>query len=103
MGDTGSLALGATLGVISMLTDAVLILAVVGFVFVLETISVMLQLFWKKKFKKKLFRIAPIHHHFEACGWSETQIVMRFWLLGGVCAVCGLTLGVLGMGERGIL
>lgn len=103
MGDTGSLALGATLGVIAMLTDAVFILAVVGFIFMMETVSVMLQLFWKKHFKKKLFKIAPIHHHFEACGWSETQIVMRFWLLGGVCAVLGLLLGILGMGENGLL
>jgi len=103
MGDTGSLALGATLGVIALMTNAVLILAVVGFVFVVETISVMLQLFWKKKFKKKLFYIAPIHHHFEKVGWSETQIVMRFWLIGGVCGVMGLVLGLLGMGLNGIL
>lgn len=103
MGDTGSLALGATLGVIALMTNAVLILAVVGLVFVVETISVMLQLFWKKKFKRKLFYIAPIHHHFEKVGWSETQIVMRFWLIGGVCGVAGLVLGLLGMGEAGIL
>jgi len=103
MGDTGSLALGATLGVIAMLTNSVLILAVVGFIFMMETFSVMLQLFWKKHFKKKLFKIAPIHHHFEAVGWSETQIVMRFWLLGMVCAVFGLLLGLLGMGEFGLL
>ncbi len=103
MGDTGSLALGATLGVIAMLTNAVLVLAIVGFIFVLETISVILQLFWKKRFKKKLFRIAPIHHHFEAQGWSETQVVMRFWLLGGVCGTVGLIVGLLGMGSSGIL
>ena len=84
------------------MTNAVLILAVVGLVFVVETISVMLQLFWKKKFKKKLFYIAPIHHHFEKVGWSETQIVMRFWLIGGVCGATGLILGLLGMGENGI-
>lgn len=103
MGDTGSLALGATLGVIALMTNAVLILAVVGLVFVLETVSVMLQLFWKKKFKRKLFHIAPLHHHFEKVGWSETQIVMRFWLLGAVCGVMGLILGLLGMGLNGIL
>lgn len=102
MGDTGSLALGATLGVIALMTNAVLILAVVGLVFVIETLSVMLQLFWKKKFKKKLFLIAPIHHHFEKKGWSETQVVMRFWLIGGVCGATGLILGLLGMGENGI-
>ncbi len=103
MGDTGSLALGATLGVIALMTNAVLILAVVGLVFVIETLSVILQLFWKKRFKKKLFLIAPIHHHFEKKGWSETQVVMRFWLIGGVCGATGLILGLLGMGENGIL
>lgn len=103
MGDTGSLALGATLGVIAMMTNAIAILAVVGLVFVIETLSVMLQLFWKKQFKRKLFLIAPIHHHFEKKGWSETQVVMRFWLLGAVCGVMGLILGLLGMGENGIL
>ena len=99
MGDTGSLALGATLGVIAMLTNAVLILAVVGFIFIFETISVILQLFWKKFFKKKLFAIAPIHHHFETRGWSETQIVMRFWILGAGVGIIGLIVGILGMGN----
>jgi phospho-N-acetylmuramoyl-pentapeptide-transferase len=103
MGDTGSLALGATLGVIAMLTDAVVVLAIVGFVFILETLSVMLQLFWKKVFKKKLFKIAPIHHHFEAMGWSETQVVMRFWIMGAAMGVVGLIVGLLGMGNGGII
>ena len=103
MGDTGSLALGATLGVIAMLTNAIVILAIVGMVFIVETLSVTLQLFWKKKFKKKLFLIAPIHHHFEAKGWSETQVTMRFWLIGAAFGVAGLLIGILGMGEGGIL
>jgi len=103
MGDTGSLALGATLGVIAMLTNAVIILAIIGFVFVLETISIILQLFWKKFFKRKLFLIAPIHHHFEAKGWSETQIVMRFWIWGAGAGIVGLVVGLMGMGENGIL
>ena len=103
MGDTGSLALGATLGVIAMLTNAVFILAIVGAIFMIETISVMLQLFWKKHFKKKLFMIAPIHHHFEAKGWSETQIVMRFWILGAGSGLLGLLVGLFGMGNGGIL
>ncbi len=103
MGDTGSLALGATLGVIAMLTNAVAILAIIGFVFVFETISVILQLFWKKFFKRKLFAIAPIHHHFEQKGWSETQVVMRFWIVGAGFAVLGLIVGLLGMGNGGIL
>lgn len=103
MGDTGSLALGATLGVIALLTNALFILIVVGAIFILETLSIILQLFWKKYFKRKLFLIAPIHHHFEAKGWSETQIVMRFWIIGAVAGVAGLGIGLLGMGEWGIL
>lgn len=99
MGDTGSLALGATLGVIAMMTNALFILIIVGFIFILETLSVILQLFWKKYFKKKLFLIAPIHHHFEAKGWSETQIVMRFWILGAIAGIGGLIVGLLGMGK----
>ncbi|MCK5461140.1 phospho-N-acetylmuramoyl-pentapeptide-transferase [Candidatus Gracilibacteria bacterium] len=103
MGDTGSLALGATLGVIALMTNAIFILAIVGAIFVLETISVILQLFWKKYFKRKLFLIAPIHHHFEAKGWSETQIVMRFWILGAWFGGVGMLVGLLGMGDSGFL
>jgi phospho-N-acetylmuramoyl-pentapeptide-transferase len=99
MGDTGSLALGATLGVIAMMTNALAILIIVGFIFILETVSVILQLFWKRFFKKKLFLVAPIHHHFEAKGWSETQIVMRFWILGAIAGIGGLALGLIGMGK----
>ncbi len=102
MGDTGSLALGATLGVIAMMTNAIFILAIVGAIFVFETISVILQLFWKKYFGKKLFLIAPVHHHFEAKGWSETQIVMRFWIVGAGFGVLGLLVGLFGMGDGGL-
>ena len=98
MGDTGSLALGATLGVISMLTNSVVVLIVVCGVFIVETLSVILQLFWKKKFKKKLFKIAPVHHHFEAIGWSETQITTRVWIIGAGCGIIGLIIGIFGMG-----
>ena len=99
MGDTGSLALGATLGVIAMLTNSVIILIIVCGVFIAETLSVILQLFWKKHFKKKLFKIAPVHHHFEAIGWSEAQITTRFWIIGAGCGIVGLIVGVLGMGS----
>ncbi|HEY5714282.1 MAG TPA: phospho-N-acetylmuramoyl-pentapeptide-transferase [Candidatus Gracilibacteria bacterium] len=95
MGDAGSMALGATLGVIAMLTNAVVVLAIISVIFILETISVILQLFWKKHFKRKLFLVAPIHHHFEALGWSETQIVMRFWMIGAIAGVIGLLLGLI--------
>ncbi len=95
MGDTGALSLGATLGVIAMMTDSVAVLPLIGFIFVVETASVILQLFWKKFFKRKLFHIAPLHHHFEKSGWSEPNIVMRFWIIGGFFATTGLILGLL--------
>ncbi len=96
MGDTGSMALGATLGVIAMLTDSVVLLPIIGFVFVFETLSVILQLFWKRFFGKKIFKSTPIHHHFEAIGWPETKVTMRFWVIGAVMAVIGLVIGLLG-------
>ncbi|HBB02775.1 MAG: phospho-N-acetylmuramoyl-pentapeptide-transferase, phospho-N-acetylmuramoyl-pentapeptide-transferase [Candidatus Peregrinibacteria bacterium GW2011_GWF2_38_29] len=96
MGDTGSLALGGTLGVIAMLTDSVLILPIIGLVFVIEMLSVIIQLTSKKLFHRKVFRIAPIHHHFEHMGWSEASIVMRFWIIGGFIAAVGLIVGFVG-------
>lgn len=98
MGDTGALSLGATLGVISMLTNSVAVLPLIGGVFVLETLSVILQLFWKKFFKRKLFLVAPIHHHFEKINWPEHTIVMRFWIIGMILALFGLIIGIIGMG-----
>jgi len=96
MGDTGSLALGATLGVIAMMIDAVFALPIVGFIFVIETLSVIIQITSKKlRNGKKVFLIAPIHHHFEQKGWQESQIVMRFWIIGGFCAVLGLIVGLI--------
>lgn len=90
MGDTGAMSLGVTLGIVAMLTNNVLILPIIGFLFVLETLSVILQVFSKKVFGKKIFLSAPIHHHFEAIGWSEPKIVMRFWIISAVMAVVGL-------------
>ncbi len=98
MGDTGALSLGATLGVIAMLTDTVLVLPFIGAVFVIETLSVIIQLTSKRLFGKKVFHIAPLHHHFEHLGWPESQIVMRFWIVGGLFASLGLILGLIGMG-----
>ncbi|MBT3864569.1 phospho-N-acetylmuramoyl-pentapeptide-transferase [Candidatus Peregrinibacteria bacterium] len=95
MGDTGALSLGATLGVIAMLTDQVLILPLIGFIFVIETISVIIQITSKKLFKRKVFKIAPIHHHFEAKGWPEYKVVMRFWTIGAFTATIGLILGLI--------
>jgi phospho-N-acetylmuramoyl-pentapeptide-transferase len=95
MGDTGSLALGATLGVIAMLTDQTLILPIIGIVFVIETLSVIIQLTSKKFFKKKVFLIAPLHHHFEKKGWQEFTVVMRFWIIGAIFAALGTILGLM--------
>jgi len=100
MGDTGSLALGATLGVVAMLTNSVLVLPIIGFIFVIETLSVIIQLISKKLRKgKKIFLCTPIHHHFEAIGWPETKVTMRFWVIGVVMAAIGLVLGLIGMGK----
>lgn len=94
MGDTGALSLGATLGVIAMLTDQILVLPLIGLIFVIETLSSAIQLFSKKFFKRKVFLIAPIHHHFEAKGWPEAKIVMRFWTVGALAAGIGVILGL---------
>ncbi|MFH1284311.1 MAG: phospho-N-acetylmuramoyl-pentapeptide-transferase [Candidatus Peregrinibacteria bacterium] len=95
MGDTGSLALGATLGVIAMLTQQIFILPIIGFIFVIEALSVIIQLTSKKFFKRKVFEIAPIHHHFERKGWKEFTVVMRFWIIGGIMTVFGTILGLI--------
>ncbi len=98
MGDTGAIALGATLGIIAMLTDSVLMLAVIGGVFVIETLSSIIQLTSIRLFKKKVFKIAPFHHHLEACGWSEETVVMRLWIVGAMLGVVGVILAVIGKG-----
>lgn len=97
MGDTGALALGATMGVIAMLTNSVVILPFVAFIFVIEALSSSLQLAWKKWLGKKLFLIAPLHHHFEALGWREEKVVMRFWIIGAFMAVLGVILEFLSL------
>lgn len=97
MGDTGAISLGATLGVIAMLTNSIVPLILIGSIFVIETLSVIIQLTSKKLFGKKVFAIAPIHHHFEFKGWSEAGIVMRFWMIGGFVAIFGLLMALLGI------
>ena len=92
MGDTGSMSLGVTLGIIAMLTNAALLLPIIGLIFVIETISVLLQIVSKKFLGRKLFISSPLHHHLEAKGWPEPKIVMRFWLIGGVTSILGLIL-----------
>ncbi|MEK7528725.1 MAG: phospho-N-acetylmuramoyl-pentapeptide-transferase [Patescibacteria group bacterium] len=100
MGDTGALSLGATLGVIALLTDTVVILPLIGFIFVVETLSIIIQLISKKYFGKKIFRIAPLHHHFEAIGWPESKVVMRFWIVGGFMASLGVIFELLHLVNR---
>ncbi len=97
MGDTGALALGATLGVIAMLTQQTLVLPIIGFIFVVEALSVIIQITSKKLFKRKVFLIAPIHHHFEKKGWEESKVVMRFWIVGGIFTVFGTILGLVNL------
>ena len=90
MGDTGSLALGGALGAIAVASHHEIVLAIVGGLFVLEACSVIIQVFWFKRTGKRIFRMAPIHHHFEQLGWSESKVVIRFWIIAIVLAVIGL-------------
>ncbi len=94
MGDTGSLALGAVMGAIAILTHRELTLLVVAFIFVIETLSVILQTFWVIVFKRKLFLMTPLHHHFEKLGWKESDIVKLFWVAGLILAMAGIIFGV---------
>ena len=96
MGDTGSFALGAGLGVVSMMTNSFLLLPIIGLPFVVEAGSSLLQLFSKKFFHRKIFISAPLHHHLEALGWGESKIVMRFWIIAGVCAIVGVFIATAG-------
>lgn len=101
-GDTYSLAFGATLGVVAMLIHdgiGLFVLPLIAFIPLMETISVIMQLTYRKLYKKKLFLVAPIHHHFEAIGWPETKVTMRFWIIGCVFAVLGVVIGMLGAGN----
>lgn len=91
MGDTGSLPLGGIIGYVAIVTRLELMLVLVGGVFVFEALSVMIQIYYFKATKgKRFFRCAPIHHHFHLAGWSESQVVMRFWLMAALCAVFAL-------------
>ncbi len=90
MGDTGSLALGGALGAIAVCTKHEIVLAIVGGLFVVETLSVIIQVLYFKRTGKRVFLMAPIHHHFEKKGWSEPQIVIRFWIISLILAMIGL-------------
>ena len=90
MGDTGSLALGGALGAIAVATKHEIVLAIVGGIFVVEALSVIIQVFYFKRTGKRVFLMAPIHHHYEKKGWAEPTIVIRFWIVALILAMVGL-------------
>ncbi len=90
MGDTGSLALGGALGAVAVATKHEIVLAIVGGLFVVETVSVIIQVFWFKRTGRRVFLMAPLHHHFEKKGWAEPTIVIRFWIVSMILALVGL-------------
>jgi phospho-N-acetylmuramoyl-pentapeptide-transferase len=95
MGDTGAMSLGVTLGIVAMLTNSALLLPIIGVIFVLEAVTTIIQLVSKRLFKRKVFLVAPIHHHYEALGWPEPKIVMRFWVISWIAAALGIILAIL--------
>ncbi len=93
MGDSGSLSLGATLAVISLITGQILILPLIGIIFVVEAGSVLLQVaYFKATHGRRIFRMSPLHHHYELGGWPETKITLRFWIVGALAGLMGVTL-----------
>ena len=90
------MSLGVTLGIVAMLTNAALLLPLIAFIAVMESASVIVQVISKKIRGKKIFLSTPIHHHFEALGWPESKVTMRFWIISAVAAVIGLVIGLLG-------
>lgn len=99
MGDTGAMSLGVTLGIVAMLLNQALLLPIIGFLFMVESLSVIIQMTSKKlRGGKKIFLSSPIHHHFQALGWPETKIVMRFWVIAGVTSMMGLAIFLLDRG-----
>jgi phospho-N-acetylmuramoyl-pentapeptide-transferase len=93
MGDSGSLSFGATLAVIALITGQILVLPIIGFVFVMETVSDIIQIgYFKLSGGRRVFRMAPLHHHFELGGWDEEKIAMRFWIVGILAGLLGVTL-----------
>jgi phospho-N-acetylmuramoyl-pentapeptide-transferase len=90
MGDTGSLSLGGALGAVAVAVKCEIVLAIVGGLFVVETVSVIIQVFWYKRTGRRVFLMAPLHHHFEKKGWAEPTIVIRFWIIAMILALVGL-------------
>jgi phospho-N-acetylmuramoyl-pentapeptide-transferase len=96
MSDIGSFSLGASLGVVAMLTNTLFLLPIIGFVFVIDAASSMIQILSKKFFHRKIFLAAPVHHHLQAIGWPDSKVVMRFWIVGQACGVIGLMIALAG-------
>jgi phospho-N-acetylmuramoyl-pentapeptide-transferase len=92
MGDTGSLGLGGAIAALAVMTKTELLLIMIGGIFVIEALSVAIQVFSFQRFRKRVFLMAPIHHHFELVGWSETKIILRFWIVAAICGAIGFTL-----------
>lgn len=90
MGDTGSLALGGAIGIVALMIKKELLILIIGGIFVIEVVSVIIQVLFYKLTKKRVFKMAPIHHHFELSGWSESKVVIRFWIIGIILAIVGL-------------
>ena len=95
MGDTGAMSLGVTLGIIAMLTNSALLLIFIGIIFLVESLSVIIQVISKRLRNKKIFLSAPVHHHFQALGWPESKVVMRFWVIAALGAAIGLMIFLL--------
>ena len=92
MGDTGSLGIGGAIAGLAIMTKTEILLILLGGIFVVEALSVMIQVFSFQTFRKRPFLMAPIHHHFELLGWSETKIILRFWIIAAICSAIGFTL-----------
>jgi phospho-N-acetylmuramoyl-pentapeptide-transferase len=92
MGDTGSLGLGGAIAGLAVITHTEVLLILIGGIFVIEALSVLIQVVAFQRFRKRVFLMAPIHHHFELMGWSETKIILRFWIVAAICAAIGFTL-----------
>jgi phospho-N-acetylmuramoyl-pentapeptide-transferase len=92
MGDTGSLGLGGAIAALAVLTKTEVLLLIIGGIFVIEALSVAIQVLAFQRFRKRVFLMAPIHHHFELLAWSETKIILRFWIVAAVCSAIGFTL-----------
>ncbi len=92
MGDTGSLGLGGAIAALAVMTQTEILLLIIGGIFVIEALSVLIQVFAFQRFRRRVFLMAPIHHHFEMLAWSETKIILRFWFVAAICSAIGFTL-----------